>query len=66
MLVTAIGDVMCWWQDINDWFEMMMTDLLDQKSHQDNNSEHNLVINTIVTKNPSLYMEIDTFLMDYL
>ena len=30
ILLTDLGDEMCWWQfrDIGDWFEMLMTDLL--------------------------------------
>ena len=36
MLLTDVGNQMCWWQvrDISDRFRMLMTDLIHRESHQ--------------------------------
>ena len=37
MLVTDVGDQMCWWQvDVNDRFRMLVTDLIHWENHQHN------------------------------
>ena len=38
MLVTDVGDKMCWWQvwDVDDRFRMLVTDLIHWENHLDN------------------------------
>ena len=40
MLVTDVGDRLCWWQkvwNVDDRFQMLVTDSLHSKSHHKNN-----------------------------
>ena len=42
MLVTAVGDQMCWWQvwDVGDRFRMLVAYLIHWKNHQHNEKSH--------------------------
>ena len=57
MLVTDVGDQMCWWQvwDVGDRFRMLVTDLIHWENHQHNakSRQHNDSATNIWNQSPS-------------
>ena len=57
MLVTDVGDQMCWWQvwDVGDGFRMLVTELIHWENHQHNEKsrQHNDSATNIWNQSPS-------------